>query len=62
MVRDALVIRVALAAVLGLGFVTPTVSATLSFLGVAESGAVGVGALAGVVAFVWIGLTSERVR
>lgn len=59
--RDDLAVRLALGALVGLGFVPSTVGAGLSVAGLTGEDAVVCGVLAGFVTFVWIVRTGERV-
>lgn len=59
---QSLAIRILLGALVGFGFVTSSLGATLQYLGVGRPLAVLVGVLAGLVVFVLIVVKSERVR
>lgn len=54
-------VRVALGALVGFGFVSPTASAVLSLVGVGSRTAVVAGGLVGLVAFAWVVYAGERV-
>ena len=58
----SLAIRVVLGAIVGFGFVTSSLGATLRYVGVSRPVAVLVGVLAGLAVFVLIVVKSERVR